>query len=302
MASPPPPVVQVAIAGAVAGIIAIVATAAVERVGGRLGGVIGSLPSTIVPAAAFIWLAEPSAAHFVRAMVSVPLGMLSTSFFLTCWRLLPPRISRRHPSWVRLSLTLVASLSVWLVCALTAAVGLGRVALSAPAALLPIGGAALAAAVLAGIAAAATAPAAPRAARPVSGCTLAARGAVAAVVVGAAVALAQSGQALLAGLAASFPALFLTAMVSLWASHGEAVPAGAVGPLMLGSVAVSTYALLAAWTLPSLGLGLGSLAAWLVAVAVASLPAYAFLRWCQARRKQTTQLRSDSSCSDSTAA
>ena len=39
--------------------------------------------------------------------------------------------------------------------------------------------------------------------------------------------------------------IFLTTMVSLWLSQGEAVPSGAVGPMMLGASSVAVYALLA---------------------------------------------------------
>ena len=39
------------------------------------------------------------------------------------------------------------------------------------------------------------------------------------------------------------------AMIALWLAQGEAVQAGAVGPMMLGSSAVAGYALLASETL-----------------------------------------------------
>ena len=83
---------------------------------------------------------------------------------------------------------------------------------------------------------------------------------------------------MLAGVAAVFPAIFLTTMVSLWWSQGQAVPMGAVGPLVLGSGSVSAYALCAAFSLPALGPGWGSLVAWVAAVVVVTVPAWWWLR------------------------
>lgn len=58
--------------------------------------------------------------------------------------------------------------------------------------------------------------------------------------------LAESGYGVLSGLAAVFPAIFITTMVSLWLAQGHAVPIGAIGPMMLGSISVSIFALAAA--------------------------------------------------------
>ena len=38
------------VSGIFAALVAVAATVAIERLGGRLGGVIGSIPTTIVPA------------------------------------------------------------------------------------------------------------------------------------------------------------------------------------------------------------------------------------------------------------
>jgi len=47
-----------------------------------------------------------------------------------------------------------------------------------------------------------------------------------------------------AGFASTFPAIFCTTMVSLWLSQDSSVTVGAVGPLIVGSTAVSIYACL----------------------------------------------------------
>ena len=65
-----------------------------------------------------------------------------------------------------------------------------------------------------------------------------ARGCLAAAAIGVSVWMSSLGIPLLAGIFSVFPAIFLTAMVSVWLSQGQAVQAGAVGPLILGSQAL----------------------------------------------------------------
>lgn len=79
--------------------------------------------------------------------------------------------------------------------------------------------------------------------------------------------------------AAVFPAIFLSTMVSLWLAQGEAVPAGAVGPMMLGSVSVSAYSMLSGLLLFYLPLGWTIALSWVLASACVSVPSILFLRW-----------------------
>ncbi len=87
------------------------------------------------------------------------------------------------------------------------------------------------------------------------------------------------GMPLVAGLAAVFPAIFLTTMVALWISQGSDVPTGAAGPMMLGGSSVAMYSLIAPWALPEYGIYLGSAICWLASVLLTSLPAYSWLSW-----------------------
>ena len=106
---------------------------------------------------------------------------------------------------------------------------------------------------------------------------LVARGLLAASVIGAAVLIAAVGGALVAGMVSVFPAIFLTTMVALWLSHGEAVPTAAVGPMMLGSASVASFALLSALAIPALGPAAGAAAAWVTAVGVVTVPGWLWL-------------------------
>ena len=113
------------------------------------------------------------------------------------------------------------------------------------------------------------------------------RGALAGCAIAAAVLVGSLGHPLAAGVASVFPAIFLTTMVALWLSQGEAVQAGAVGPMMLGSAAVASYALFAAFAMPALGLVGGAAAAWLAAVSTTTVPAWWWL--CGPHRRATGQ-------------
>ena len=261
-----------------AGFVAVGATVAVERLGGRLGGVLATTPSTIVAAAAGVFVAAPSEAAFQAAMSATPSGMLLNALFLWLWRLLPPHL----PKWglgARLGMMAALSLGAWLIGAFGVVSVLGpiRAAGDTPT-LLWIGAGVTATAIGLGLLTSRgiAPPSSPP--RPVPFGVLIARGLFAALAVSVAVIWSRLGGPLAAGMASVFPVIFLTTMVSLWLSQGEAVQSGAVGPMMLGSTAVSAFALIAAFTLPTFGVVGGCVVSWMGAVCLVSLPAAAWVR------------------------
>ena len=255
----------IVITSLLAGIVAIAATVAVERLGGRLGGLIATLPTTIVPAT---WgFAAVSEGLPVTALAAVPMGMLVNAAFLWCWRIVPLYL----PTWSmpkRLITMVVISLSTWLVLALTS-LYIGTATGISP---LTLGLGALGLHVILAIYTNWESAPAPKGTRPVKFVALISRGALAATAIAAAVAIASSGFPVAAGVASVFPAIFLTTMVSLWWSQGEAVPLGAVGPIVLGSIVVSIYALLAIWTFDLFGVTVGTIVAWVGSVLLCSIP------------------------------
>ena len=261
-----------------AGLVAVGATVAVERLGGRLGGVLATSPSTIIVAAAGVFVAAPSEAAFQAAMSATPAGMLLNALFLWLWRLLPPHL----PAWglgARLALMTTLSLSTWLVLAFGVLTTLGPIrAAGDTATLLKIGLGLTVAAIFLGLMTSRGAATAPSKPRPVPFGVLMARGLFAAMAVSVAVLWSRFGGPLAAGMASVFPVIFLTTMVSLWLSQGEAVQSGAVGPMMLGSTSVSAFTLLAAFAFPALGVALGCAVSWAGAVLLVSLPAAAWVR------------------------
>lgn len=262
-----------AIASAIfAGIAAVGVTVAIERWGGRVGGLVGTLPSTIVPAAVGIYGASHDVEAFRTAMYATPLGMLLNAAFLFVWIVAPAWLPTGRPG-TRLVVITVASLLTWTALAATLVVVLPRSESA-----LVVGIAATVSLLGAGLFAMRRAPASPGGSRGVKPATLVARGVLAAAAIGASVVIARTGGSVAAGLAAVFPAIFLTTMVSLWLSQGEAVPTGAAGPMMLGSTSVASYALLAAWLFPWLGTAFGAVIAWLIAALGVSFPLWLWLR------------------------
>jgi hypothetical protein len=264
-------ILAVALPAAFAGAIAIAITVLIERKGGLVGGLLGTLPTTIVPAAIGILSQTPDVEAFRVAMYATPVGMLVNSLFLWTWRALPPRLPQIS-NLGRLGLMVLGSLTVWAAGAAFALRVLTPIR-SDPRLALGIGVTGTSALVVVGVFACLRNPPAPRGHRRVSPTMLVARGLVAAAAIGSAIVLAKVGGPVAAGLAAVFPALFLTSMVSLWFSQGEAVQGGAVGPMMLGSGSVAAFAMAAAWALPALGLVAGTVVSWAAAVCLITAPA-----------------------------
>lgn len=261
--------------GLLAGGVAIGATVVIERLGGRLGGLIGTLPTTILPASLGIFAQTPTTEAFAAAMGAVPAGMLINAVFLYLWRIVPPHLpSAAHRT--RLLWMVGLSVAAWALGAWVFAMGLQPMqALLSP---LFAGGVLLLIAIVGGILACLRAPPAPAGRRHVGLLTLLSRGLLAGGAIAVSVVLAAIGGPIAAGMASVFPAIFLTTMVSLWLSQGEEVQAGAVGPMMLGSTSVSAYALLAAFAMPMLGSVVGAGVAWVVAVVTVTVPAWLWLR------------------------
>jgi hypothetical protein len=252
---------------AFSGAVAIAVTLLVERWGGRVGGVLGTIPTTIVPAAAGM-AAGASVAGLESSLAMVPMGMIVNGVFLMVFLHLPERL--RGGERLVLLQTSVLALGVWAVLG-SMMLQVTRVALTfMPAVLL----AACATSVLGllGLAVARRPRPAPAARRRPTAVEIGARGVAAALAIGIAVHLATLGHALVAGLASVFPAIFLTTMVGLWLAQGNAVPRGAAGPMLLGSTSVGLYATVAMWSLSSLGVAVGSVVAWLVAVVGWTIP------------------------------
>ncbi|MEE2779068.1 MAG: hypothetical protein VYE15_00990 [Myxococcota bacterium] len=262
--------------GLFAGVVAMAVPAAIERFGGKLGGLLGTLPSTIVPAAIGIRLTAADDAMFVASMAMVPAGMFLNVLFLWLWRVLPPRLPALSIS-ARLALMVGVSLSVWIALALGVVMG-GEALILRGVPAMGVGLTAAMAIVVLGVVACWRHVPAPSGSRSVALWMHLLRGLFACAAIAFAVWLSAVGGAVASGVASIFPAIFVTTMAALWLSQGEAVQAGAVGPMMLGSSSVAAFALIAAIVLPAFGNPIGAVVAWLSAVCLTSIPAWLWLR------------------------
>ena len=270
----------VLISAVVAGIAAILVTVSIEKWGGLHGGVLATVPSTIVPAAFGIWLAAGTVDEFQSAMGIVPIGLILNAGFLYLWRVVPPLI----PQWkfgLRLTSITVVSLSIWGLFAGLSIWGF-NILTNAGISPLTIGCLALVIGLIVGFAATTKHRPTPRGQNEVSFLTLLMRGVAAAASIGVAVWLAGLGNPLASGIMSIFPAIFTTSMVALWLAQGEAVPAGAIGPMMFGAQSVSLFALIVAICYPmtdsSFGLVGTSIGAWIGSVLLINVTVWYYLK------------------------
>jgi|TARA_B110000116_G_scaffold271404_1_gene292073 hypothetical protein len=270
----------VLISAFIAGLAAILVTVAIEKWGGLHGGVLATVPSTIVPAAVGIWLAATSVDEFQAAMAIVPIGLILNAGFLYLWRVVPPLI----PEWkfgIRLTSITVVSLTIWGIFALLSIRGFNLLT-TAGLSPLTIGWLALVVGLVVGFGATIQHRPTPRGQNRVSILTLLVRGLAAAASIGIAVWLAGLGNPLASGIMSIFPAIFTTSMVALWLAQGEAVPAGAIGPMMFGSQSVSLFALLVAISYPmtdsTIEIVFATIGAWIGSVLLINATVWYYLK------------------------
>ena len=259
--------------GVFAGLVAILVTVAIERFGGFIGGVLGTIPSTIIPAAAGVYAIEGEES-LIASMSVVPIGMLINGMFLGVWIVFPKYINKTN---LKLPITILVSLCTWAVLAFISLLIARQVTdgMISEAMLGIIGLVALA---ILAVRFNIQSRDAPKGKNKVPLAILSIRGIAAGLAIAACLVLAELGLPFVAGLASAFPAIFLTSMVALWISQGPQVPQGAAAPMMLGGASVSVYALLAMWSLPSFGIVTGSIVAWFGAVGLWTIPAFLLLR------------------------
>ena len=263
---------SVLISAIFAGLVATLVTVAIEKWGGLTGGILGTIPSTIVPAAAGMYIVGGEIA-LIKSMAIIPLGMLVNGIFLTVWIILPPHLSQKANP---LLITTISALIIWTLSAIIM-LKVADIALDndlSPGTLGLIG---LLMLLFLSVIVNWRATETPKGKHPVSLIVLICRGLAAAIAIAIAVWLSSQGQPLVAGIAAVFPAIFLTSMVALWMAQGPTVPRGAAGPMMLGGVSVAVYAIVSIWALPQYGVLFGSAIAWIIAVIGWSIPAYVIL-------------------------
>ena len=268
---------DVAVPSLFAGGVAITATMLVERLGGSVGGIVSTVPTTIVPAAIGIWWRRTQPDDFTNAMAFVPVGTLMNAAYLVLWRVVPARVGRHVQGRSHmLAATLSIALGAWLAVAAVVMWLQGSMH-PTPTHALVVGGVACVAGLTLGVFANRAPHPAPRGRHPVRLSVLALRGIAAALAIGFALVLARMGLPVASGLASVFPVIFTTVMVATWIAQGPSVPTGAVGPMILGSTSVGTFAMLAVALFPVLPIALAAALCWMSAVLLINVPGFIYL-------------------------
>lgn len=254
-----------------AGIVAVLVTVAIERWGGIVGGILGTLPTTIVPAAIGMYI-EAGSKDLATSMSLIPFWMLLNALFVASW-VVYPRINPQATlgKMIFVSLGFWSFLAVLMTISLTESLNYFSE--------LSLGIAGFVCLVGLGLWITWIPIKAPKGKNSVTKQVLLMRGLAAATAIGIAVQFASMGLPIIAGLASVFPAIFLTTMVALWVAQGADVPTGAAGPMMLGGSSVGMYSLIAPYAVPEYGIYIGSAICWIASVCLTSLPAYSWLSW-----------------------
>lgn len=265
--------------------MAIAVACLIEKYGGAVGSVIGTVPSTIIPAI-FIILSDnsKSVAERVNSGLACVFGVFATNVcFMPIWKVLPPRLPKKWSNGLSVLVSTIVSLLVWFVAAM--------VVLLIQQALAKIGMTMLVYTLILVILTCLIGgylcwnlPPTPAGKNPVKWYIHVARGLVAGAAIFVSGILSQTDAGIAAGAASTFPSIFLTTMVSVSLAQGADVSTGAIGPMILGGASGGWYTISAVvifeWT--QWNMWVVSLLAFVVVVVVWNLSVYKFVTWRRA--------------------
>lgn len=209
----------------------------IETFGGATGGIIASFPTTIIPAVYIILedSTQPLQTRFDSTMASI-IGMFCTNIlFMPTWKYLPPYFPKQWSNGISVTVMTLVSLVIWFVSVVV--VTLFQQWLSSfGVTMFVFCFALLLFTVLCGVALCWHLPPTPAGKNKVKWYVHLARGFVASLAIFASGVLSQSGSGVAAGAVSTFPAMFITTMVSVSLAQGADVSTGAIGPLLLGGI------------------------------------------------------------------
>ena len=317
---------QALIAGLMAGVVAAMVSVGIEVFGGQIGGVLGSTPSTIIPAIIGFWLAivsskdQISLLGFQKSQFVIPPAMIINGGFLFIWKFMPGWYRQRFQvlnknSNLLLLVVSISSFSFWLFTSSITVLTLSKFSpppSSDDLSLLdgsisieyclkdPIQARSFWVAIICwvihlvlALAVNHSSEATPKSSSKQNLRNNILRGAAAFAAIFGAV-LLSSIDPVVGGVVSTFPAIFGTAMISVWLISGPQVSTGAIGPLFLGSLSVPTMCILSAFWIPYLdtkmntaaALTIGMLSLYFVCVVFISYPTYLYINWRIAKTLQ----------------
>ena len=273
------------ISAGIAAAVTIAVCMLVDHYGGTIAGVIGTVPHVAVVGSVGFAAVLP-VRDFKIAVLAMPVGMLCNSLYaaamIAASSLLPRRGVLAGAGWQRLLAVVASGLCVF-------AVGLALLLAVVRPKERPLGtavGLAVASWGLEAVLGAWTVwayPSAPRGDSKSSWWQLLGRGCVTFCVFLLALYLATKHPAA-AGVLVNLPIVTTVVVVSVWRSTSEAVAVSCLGPMILGMLSASMYALLASDLIPRVGTGGGAVASWFAAVVGVTLPVLWALQRLRKRR------------------
>lgn len=229
--------VKIFVSSGVAFVMAIAFAYLIETFGGATGGIIASFPTTIIPAVYIILedSTQPLQTRFDSTMASI-IGMFCTNIlFMPTWKYLPPYFPKQWSNGISVTVMTLVSLVIWFVSVVV--VTLFQQWLSSfGVTMFVFCFALLLFTVCCGVALCWRLPPMPAGKNKVKWYVHLARGFVASLAIFASGVLSQSGSGVAAGAVSTFPAMFITTMVSVSLAQGADVSTGAIGPLLLGGI------------------------------------------------------------------
>ena len=217
--------------------IAIGVALLIEKLGGALGSVIGTIPSTLIPPI-YLILSDMTQTREYRtdSTLATVFGIFATDLlFMPTWKILPPRLPKTWKNGKKVLVTTIVAIFFWFIGAVFI-VSLQSFAKSMGVKMWTFSICTVLVSLLFGICLCWRLPPTPTGKNKVKWYTHLCRGIAAFCTLVVSGTLSQSGLGVVAGAMATFPALFLTAMVSVSLSQKAEVATGAIGPLILGSI------------------------------------------------------------------
>jgi hypothetical protein len=305
------------LSGLFAGIVASLVSVGIEKFGGALGGILGSSPTTLMPAAVGLWItltneeySQRTLLEFQKSLLIVCPSLLVTGLFLWCWKIMPNWFAKKFPSLenntkMLLLVVTIGSYGVWLLGAvafvfLSRALASEYTSLRAPAVVsyiitdpsqnkifyLAIAG--FLSQLFIGLWGTWSTPPTPKSSARVPLWSNILRGLAAGISIFLAVVLGKVDP-MVGGVTSMFPAIFGTAMVSVWLTSGSKVSLGAVEPLILGCVSVNLFAFNFAFILPYFhtfmvpgwDIAAAVVLCYVISVVTICIPSYLFVAWRQ---------------------
>jgi hypothetical protein len=306
------PLLLLLICAATTASTAVLCAVVIEKFGGVVGGIIATLPMTIVPySVGYVVANSPDTQNMdtesalqhsfdciFKVMFSVPIGIFTNMIYLFTWKHLPslPIFSYcRERMSPRKQLFYLVPLAVccWLASAVTFVLSLNQfdtvfhrriIGLSF------VGGS-----LIFGFSSIIFSPATSAPSSNLSPIYMNIARAVASAISIVVSLYISDYDAVISGITSVFPAVFTITIVSLWITHGQGVPTGALGPMILGTICVDVYAISFAEIhvrlYPLLNVSwiecaiISACISWFTAAIGWSIPIFFFVRWMKSRAK-----------------